>query len=203
MIVDLIRNDLGRVAQTGSVAGEDLFADRNLSFPAHHGLHRHGARSGPTPSIGDILRGLFPCGSVTGAPKIRAMEILRDPGRSSPRGAYCGALGYFAPDGRRASTSPSARSPSQAGRGAWHRRRRGAGFAGAEEYAECLLKARFFEEARMPLELIETMKHHGGFAWLDRHLARMAARRNVRLGIRREQKPVPRCNLRSRAGKGR
>src|SRR6185312_14165556 len=93
MIVDLIRNDLGRIAETGSVAVKALFDVE--TYPTLHTMvstiaARKRADAGPA----DILRALFPCGSITGAPKIRAMEILRAL-EDTPRGAYCGAVGCF------------------------------------------------------------------------------------------------------------
>ena len=129
MIVDLIRNDLGRIAADRQRRGQRSVRGRNLSHPAHHGLHRHGAESATMPGIADILRALFPCGSVTGAPKIRAMEILREL-ESSPRGAYCGAIGLFRA-GRRGALQCRHPHPDDCGRRGrtGHRRRRGAGFA--------------------------------------------------------------------------
>ncbi|WP_413185172.1 aminodeoxychorismate synthase component I [Paraburkholderia sacchari] len=97
MIVDLLRNDLGRIARTGSVAVENLFA-----------LERYATvwtlTSTITADIGEpnlehILRALFPCGSVTGAPKIAAMRHIRRL-ENAPRGVYCGSIGWLAPDGR-------------------------------------------------------------------------------------------------------
>ena len=174
MIVDLIRNDLGRIAETGSVTVRDLFAVE--TYPTLHTMvSTVTAKLRPGTDIAAIVRALFPCGSITGAPKIRAMEILRAL-ETSPRGAYCGAIGCFAPDGA-ARFNVAIRTLTISG---------GAGTLGigggvvqdsreASEYAECLLKARFFEAARRPLELIETLKFESGFVRLDRHLARMAA----------------------------
>jgi para-aminobenzoate synthetase/4-amino-4-deoxychorismate lyase len=123
--------------------------------------------------VGDILRALFPCGSVTGAPKIRAMEILREL-ETSPRGAYCGAIGYFSPDGSarfnvaiRTLTVRSGEGELGIGGGVVQDSR------AESEYAECLLKARFFETGRRPLELIETLRWQDGFMRLEAHLARM------------------------------
>ena len=97
MIVDLIRNDLSRIAEPGSVEVSDLF--KVETYPTLHAMvSTVTARKRADAGVADILRALFPCGSVTGAPKIRAMEILREL-ESSPRGAYCGAIGHFAPDG--------------------------------------------------------------------------------------------------------
>ena len=179
LIVDLIRNDLGRVALTGSVTVRDLFQVE--TYPALHTMvSTVSARLKPDMDIGAVVRALFPCGSVTGAPKIRAMEILRHL-ESSPRGAYCGAMGFFAPDGSagfnvaiRTLVIANGEGTLGIGGGVVQDSREGA------EYAECLLKARFFEAARFKLELIETLKfevgkHDGGFLRLDRHLARLAA----------------------------
>ncbi|HMH65439.1 MAG TPA: chorismate-binding protein, partial [Rhizomicrobium sp.] len=97
MIVDLIRNDLSRVAGTGSVTVSDLF--KVETYPTLHAMvSTVTATKRRDAGVADILRALFPCGSITGAPKIRAMEILRAL-ETSRRGAYCGAIGHFAPDG--------------------------------------------------------------------------------------------------------
>ena len=97
MIVDLARNDLGRVATFGTVAPTELF--RLESHPGvHHLVSAVEARLRPDVSVADIVRATFPPGSVTGAPKIRALEIIEElePVR---RGPYCGAIGCFAPGG--------------------------------------------------------------------------------------------------------
>jgi para-aminobenzoate synthetase component I len=95
MIVDLLRNDLGRLAQIGSVEVSDLFTIEPYPtlFQMTSGIE---AKLRPGLSLRDILAGLFPCGSVTGAPKIRAMQIIREL-ETTPRGAYCGAIGHIAP----------------------------------------------------------------------------------------------------------
>jgi para-aminobenzoate synthetase/4-amino-4-deoxychorismate lyase len=107
------------------------------------------------------------------------MEILREL-ESSPRGAYCGAIGHFAPDGS-ARFNVAIRTLT-----VWGDQGKlgiGGGVVqdsdAASEYAECLLKARFFEVARKPLELIETLGWHRGFARLESHLARMEASAQV------------------------
>jgi para-aminobenzoate synthetase/4-amino-4-deoxychorismate lyase len=172
MIVDLIRNDLSRVGT--KVAVNDLFQVE--TYPTLHTMvSTVTAQKRDHAGVADILRALFPCGSVTGAPKIRAMEILRQL-ESSPRGAYCGAIGHFAPDGS-ARFNVAIRTLTIAG---------GQGELGIgggvvqdsqaqSEYAECLLKARFFEAARRPLELIETLRWENGFGRVENHLARMQA----------------------------
>jgi para-aminobenzoate synthetase/4-amino-4-deoxychorismate lyase len=176
MIVDLLRNDLGRVAETGSVAVKDLFAVE--TYPTvHQMVSTVTATLRPGTGVAAILKALFPCGSITGAPKIRAMEII-DTLEDSPRGVYCGAIGYFAPDGS-ANFNVAIRTLTIAdGHGEL-------GIGGAvvydstapSEYDECLVKARYYEAARKPLELIETLRYAPGegFTRLERHLARMAS----------------------------
>lgn len=172
MIVDLIRNDLSRIAEKGSVQVSDLF--KVETYPTLHTMvSTVTARKRADIGLADILRALFPCGSVTGAPKIRAMEILREL-EASPRGAYCGAVGFFAPDGSahfnvaiRTLTICGGQGEMGIGGGVVQDSRPDS------EYAECLLKARFFEAARKPLELIETLRWDNGFVRLDGHMKRM------------------------------
>jgi para-aminobenzoate synthetase/4-amino-4-deoxychorismate lyase len=172
MIVDLIRNDLGRIAQTGSVAVQALFSVE--TYPTLHTLvSTVAARKREDATAADILRALFPCGSVTGAPKIRAMEVLRDL-EDSPRGAYCGAVGHFSPDGSarfnvaiRTLTITGSEGVLGIGGGVVQ------DSVGPAEYAECRLKARFFEDARPPVALIETLKWDGAFVRLASHLSRL------------------------------
>lgn len=98
MIVDLLRNDISRICEVGSVRVPDLY--RVESYATVHQMVSRVTgqlQAGTTPSA--IFRALFPCGSITGAPKIRAMEILREL-EPTPRGIYCGAIGWMAPDGR-------------------------------------------------------------------------------------------------------
>ncbi len=97
MIVDLLRNDISRVCRVGTVKVPELFAIESFATVHQMVSHVTGALlSGTTPSA--LFRALFPCGSITGAPKIRAMEIIREL-EAGPRGAYCGAIGWVAPDG--------------------------------------------------------------------------------------------------------
>ena len=172
MIVDLIRNDLSRIAESGSVAVRDLFAVE--TYPTLHTMvSTVTARKRADAGIAELIRALFPCGSVTGAPKIRAMEILHDL-ESSPRDVYCGAIGHFAPDGSAHFNVAIRTLTVAAGHG-----RLGIGGGVVQdskaqsEYAECLLKARFFETDRRPIGLIETLRFENGFVRSDDHLARM------------------------------
>lgn len=156
MIVDLLRNDLGRIADIGTVSVEELF--KIETYPT---LHQMVSTVSAVPKAGidqgAILRALFPCGSVTGAPKIRAMEVIHAL-EARPRGVYCGSIGYFAPDGTARFNVAIRTVTIEDGRGEL-------GIGGglvqdsdaAQEYAECLLKAAYFETAREPIALIETM----------------------------------------------
>ncbi|MBI1220017.1 MAG: aminodeoxychorismate synthase component I [Rhodobacteraceae bacterium] len=97
MIVDLLRNDLARVSEVGSVRVPDLFRVETFAT-VHQMTSRVVAQLRPGWTLRTLFDALFPCGSITGAPKIRAMEILREL-EPAPRGAYCGAIGWVAPTG--------------------------------------------------------------------------------------------------------
>jgi para-aminobenzoate synthetase / 4-amino-4-deoxychorismate lyase len=176
MIVDLVRNDLSRIAIPGSVEVENLFEVE--TYPTVHQLvSTVAARLAPGIGVETIVRALFPCGSVTGAPKFRAMEVIREI-ETSPRGVYCGAIGYFAPDGSAAFNVAIRTLTISGGNGEL-------GIGGAivfdsrarTEYEECRVKARFYEAARHPLQLIETLRYEPGtgFLRLGRHLARITS----------------------------
>ena len=98
MIVDLLRNDISRIAKVGSVKVPELFKVEQFATVHQMSSRVIGQLTGK-PGLQDLLAALFPCGSITGAPKIRAMEIIREV-EPHPRGAYCGAMGWMAPDGR-------------------------------------------------------------------------------------------------------
>ena len=174
MIVDLLRNDLGRISEIDSVGVRDLFAVE--TYPTlHQMVSTVEARLRPGTDAAALVRALFPCGSITGAPKIRAMEAIAGL-EQSPRGIYCGAVGHFAPDGS-ARFNVAIRTLTISG----DRGELGIGGAVVQdsvaesEYEEALLKARYYAVARRPLELIETLRWSPdeGFVRLDRHLARM------------------------------
>jgi para-aminobenzoate synthetase component 1 len=97
MIVDLERNDLGRVAELGSVRVDEL--GYVVGLPSlFHKVSRVSARPRPGTGYAALLRATFPGGSITGAPKVRAMQVI-DELEPARRGPYCGALGYFGPGG--------------------------------------------------------------------------------------------------------
>ena len=96
MIVDLLRNDVSLISKVGTLDVPELF--RIKSYPTvHQMVSRVRAKLLPDLTITQVLAALFPCGSITGAPKIRAMEILREL-ETTPRDVYCGAIGWIAPD---------------------------------------------------------------------------------------------------------
>ena len=182
MIVDLLRNDLARVAETGSVAVPELFAIER--YPT---LLQMVSRVTATLRSGldavDVLATIFPCGSVTGAPKVAAMLALRDlePG---PRGAYCGAAGWVEPGGD-AAFSVLIRTLEIAADGGRARLGLGSGLVidsvGGDEWAECHAKGAFVTSDRPAIDLIETMRFdpQEGVVELDRHLDRLMAAANA------------------------
>ncbi len=97
MIVDLLRNDISRVCRVGSVRVPDLYRVETYAT-VHQMVSRITGDLVPGTTLSDLIRALFPCGSITGAPKIRAMQIIRET-EPAARGIYCGAIGWMAPDG--------------------------------------------------------------------------------------------------------
>jgi len=176
MIVDLLRNDLGRIAEIGSVRVSDLF-----TVETYRTLHTMTsgitARMQPGTSLGTVLANLFPCGSITGAPKLRAMEII-DEVEAGPRGLYTGAIGFIAPHGdftfnvaiRTAVIDKKGDGEIGIGGGIV------ADSRARDEYDEALLKMQFFTDPPRPIALIETIlwTRSEGFSLLARHLDRMA-----------------------------
>ncbi len=100
MIVDLLRNDIARISKVGSVKVPELFAVESYAT-VHQMVSRVVGQLEAPASLPALMAALFPCGSITGAPKIRAMEIIHAV-ETNPRGIYCGAIGWMAPDGRAA-----------------------------------------------------------------------------------------------------
>ena len=98
MIVDLLRNDIARISAVGSVRVPELFTIDSFAT-VHQMSSRVVGQLAGAPGLAGLMAALFPCGSITGAPKIRAMEIIREV-EPHPRGVYCGAIGWMAPDGR-------------------------------------------------------------------------------------------------------
>ena len=177
MIVDLLRNDLGRVAEIGSVEVPALFTVE--TYPTVHQMTSSiAARLQAGVRLPDLVRSLFPCGSVTGAPKLRAMEIIREL-EPAPRGVYTGAIGMLEPDGGVAlNVAIRTLVIGRDGRGEMGI---GSGIVydsdPQAEFEECLLKACFLTEPFQPFRLIETLRWDkgNGYALLERHIARLAS----------------------------
>lgn len=173
MIVDLLRNDISRVAKVGTVQVDDLFTVE--TYPRFHTMTSGiSAELREDVRLRDVMRALFPCGSVTGAPKIRAMEIIRDLERE-PRGVYCGAVGLV--ERQHAAFSVGIRTlvvrdgTAEMGVGGgivWDSN-------ADDEYAECLLKAQFVTGDKPDFQLLETMRWtpQEGFFLFRRHLSRL------------------------------
>ena len=190
MILDLTRNDLARVAAPGSVQVENPFAIE--SYPSVHTMTSTvRARLATGLTAVDILRAIFPCGSITGAPKIRAMELI-DEREAAPRGAYCGAIGHIDPVQNGKSVGDAAfnvairtlrLSPDDAGSGAG---RAVLGVGGAvvadsrmiDEWRECLVKGGFVVRSGVAaFDLIEAMRFEPetGITLIELHLERIKA----------------------------
>ena len=177
MIVDLLRNDLGIVAETGSVTVDALFEVE--TYPTVHQMTSTvSAQLRPGTTLTDVFKALFPCGSVTGAPKRRSMEIIAEL-ENAPRGVYCGAIGCVAPGGEALFSVAIRTLLLDAESGALTM---GVGSAvtwdssAAAEYAECLSKGAFVNQQMLDFRLIESLRlEHGSYTLLDRHIARMTA----------------------------
>ncbi len=173
MIVDLLRSDLGRIAEMGSVRVEQLFAVERFPSLLQMTSEIHAVLR-PEVDLYGVFGSLFPSGSIVGAPKVRTMQIVRElEGRE--RGVYTGAIGFVAPDGEavfsvaiRTAVLDGERLEMGVGAGITY------GSDAGEEYAECLLKAEFLREE--PFGLIETMRwEQGACGLLERHMARLEA----------------------------
>jgi aminodeoxychorismate synthase, component I, bacterial clade len=180
MIVDLLRNDLGRLAPVGGVRVTDLYTVETLRT-LHQMTSGIEATLQPDVGVARLLRAIFPCGSVTGAPKIRAMEIIRAI-ETEPRGLYTGAIAMLRRDARggldlHMNVAIRTLVVDAAGQGELGI---GSGVVSDSdadlEYDECLLKARFVSDRTERFALIETLRwdRSGGYALLDRHLDRLA-----------------------------
>lgn len=175
MIVDLLRNDLGRLAAPGKVQVDALCASE--AYPTLWQMVSTVSADLPGVHLIDLFRALFPCGSITGAPKIRAMQRIAEL-ETTERGLYTGAIGWLAPSGDcRFNVAIRTLEIEPDGRG---RLGVGSGIVidaqPQNEYAECLLKACFLTGFDPGFELIETMRiEQGECPLLSLHLQRLEA----------------------------
>ncbi len=174
MIVDLIRNDLGKKSLIGSVYVSDPYQVEKFST-LHQMTSTINSTLQPGTTIEDLFLAMFPFGSITGAPKIRTMEIINEL-EKEPRGIYTGAIGYFSPDGN-AQFNVAIRTPAidKYGNGEM-------GIGGGivaeslakDEFEECLLKGHFLTKRINSFSLIETMRMENGEIYLlDLHMERL------------------------------
>jgi para-aminobenzoate synthetase/4-amino-4-deoxychorismate lyase len=176
MIVDMVRNDLGRVALPGSVRVASLWQ-----------LERHPSvfqltstvEARTEASLPEIFAALFPCASITGAPKVRAMEIIAEL-EDRPRGVYTGAIGYLGP-GRRARFTVAIRTALLDRRTRKAEYGTGGGIVwdsvAEEEWQECALKSLSLRRPAPQFQLLETLRWEPatGYSLLARHLERLAS----------------------------
>ncbi|MFT7696026.1 MAG: para-aminobenzoate synthetase/4-amino-4-deoxychorismate lyase [Candidatus Latescibacterota bacterium] len=175
MVTDMLRNDLGRISEVGSVVVPALF--RTECYPTLWQLTSTvQSRLAAGVGLADIFAALFPCASVTGAPKVRTMEIIRQL-EQGPRGVYTGCIGYISPGleacfnvAIRTAVLDREKGELEFGVGGgitWD--------SSAEaEYRECLVKARVLKERRPVFQLLETLLWDGdGYFLLERHLRRL------------------------------
>jgi para-aminobenzoate synthetase / 4-amino-4-deoxychorismate lyase len=176
MIVDLLRNDLSRVCEAGSVAVPELFHVE--SYPTVHQMTS--TVTGTLPESGDaidVIQALFPCGSITGAPKIRAMQVVSEV-ETAPRGIYCGSIGRIDPNGD-AAFNVAIRTFTLCDQTKKVSLGLGSGIVAdsneADEWAECLAKGDFAKVEGYGFDLIETMRFEPatGISRLELHLERM------------------------------
>ena len=175
MIVDMMRNDLGRIARPGSVRVERLLEVE--TYPTVHQLTSTVSAKTTADTV-EILRALFPCASITGAPKVSTSRIIRQL-EAEPRGLYTGALGVSGPEGTRLNVAIRTATVDR------HRQivRYGTGGGivwdsdATREYEECRTKARILRPPPPPFELLETLlwRHRSGYFLLERHLERLVA----------------------------
>jgi para-aminobenzoate synthetase/4-amino-4-deoxychorismate lyase len=180
MIVDLLRNDLGRICTPGGVEWSDLFRAERYETVWQLTSSISGTLR-PGTGLADVFRALFPSGSVTGAPKVSTMAIIAEL-EDAPRGVYCGAVGYLAPPGSggpRATFNVAIRTVvvdvasglAEYGVGG------GVTFdsSASAEHEEAFAKARVLTAARPAFALFETLRWSptDGFRHLQEHLARM------------------------------
>ncbi|MFJ7975561.1 aminodeoxychorismate synthase component I [Peribacillus sp. JNUCC 23] len=176
MIVDLLRNDLGQIAEAGSV-----FVDRLFEIEQYPTVWQMtstiSAKTKPETTIIDLFKALFPCGSITGAPKISTMKIISEL-EGTPREVYCGAIGYISPNHEATFNVPirtvvidSQEGTAQYGIGGgitWDS-------SFTEEYDEAFLKAALLTTETPDFELLESLKlENGQYVLLENHLKRLS-----------------------------
>ncbi len=174
MIVDLLRSDLGRLCVSGSIRADRLFEVERYRTLLQMTSTIEG-RLRPKVSVAEVLRALFPSGSMTGAPKPRTMEIIAEL-ETPPRGVYSGAIGFASPHGAAVFSVAIRTIVLQDGA---LRMGVGSGIVAdstpRQEHEECWLKSEFLLRASPAFSLFETLLWDDGFTFLDEHLKRLKA----------------------------
>ena len=181
MIVDMVRNDMGRVAVPGTVGVPALFEAERYDT-VWQLTSTVSARTRPGATLLDVFGALFPCASITGAPRSSTMRIIAEL-ETTPRGVYCGAIGFGGPgpDGPAWAFNVGIRTVlvDRTAGTAWYGTGGGITYdsTAAGEFAEAVLKAEVLHREPVDFSLIETMRWvpGAGIALLERHLARLAA----------------------------
>ncbi|MGB1719763.1 MAG: aminodeoxychorismate synthase component I, partial [Candidatus Latescibacterota bacterium] len=175
MITDMLRNDLGRISTSGSVVVPSLFqAERYPTLWQLTSTVQSELEAGV--NLTQLFAALFPCASVTGAPKVRTMEIIRNL-EARPRGIYTGSIGYVSP-GLEACFNVAIRTAHLNRSDGWLEYGVGGGItwdsSADSEYGECLVKARVLSQPRSEFKLLETLLwEEGAYFLLDRHVERV------------------------------
>lgn len=178
MIVDLLRNDLGRISRNGTVSVVSLF-DVETFETVHQMTSTVTSLLTPGTRFTELLRALFPCGSVTGAPKKRSMEIIAEL-EDSPRGIYTGCIGYVTPGMEHAVFNVAIRTVVIDRESGTAELGVGSGItwdsAADAEFEECLAKGMFARSVPRSFSLLESMlfEEEKGFFLLERHLERLS-----------------------------
>jgi len=174
MIVDMVRNDLSRIATPGSVQVDELF--KVTRWPTLWQMTSTVSASTDA-AMPELFTALFPCASITGAPKLKTSEIIADV-ESTPRGVYTGAIGWWFPN-RQARFAVAIRTAITIKRTGQTRYGIGSGIVwdsdADDEYRECLLKSRILRGKATTFRLLETMRweHSRGYVMLDEHVRRI------------------------------
>lgn len=176
MIVDMVRNDMGRIAENETVEATHIYDVEQ--YPTVLQMIST-VKCRTSAGLPEIMKALFPCASITGAPKIRTMKIIREL-ESGPRGIYTGCIGYALP-GRQARFNVAIRTVLVDKRKGTAEYGVGGGIVwdsnAADEYQECLVKSAVLTARRPRFDLLETILWEGadGYFLLDEHMERLAS----------------------------
>jgi Anthranilate/para-aminobenzoate synthases component I len=174
MIVDLMRNDLGKVCSIGSVKTHGLFKVETLPT-VHQMTSTVKGILKPATTTGQIIKSLLPSGSVTGAPKIRSMEIIHGLEQGN-RGVYCGTIGFISPQGNSVFSVPIRTLQSTRRKGHWKYRVGGAiiwDSKASEEWRECAVKTSFLTKQKPAFELFESILWEKRLVYKNDHVNRL------------------------------